>query len=109
MHESPTLWGMRRSPREEKALSYARDRRNAYGGNSKAARKCIPRRKRLVNRANRHADQQLLSQATGAVDPDRAERTQQRVEGRERQSWRKMPDMPLGLVLKFKRERAEAE
>jgi hypothetical protein len=47
---------MRRSPRVEKALSYARDRRYAYGNNSKAARKAVPRRMRMVNKANRHAD-----------------------------------------------------
>jgi len=59
---------MRRSPREEKALSYARDRRYAYGNNSKAARKAVPRRKRSVNKANRHAEQQFLAEIRGPVD-----------------------------------------
>ena len=93
---------------EAKALSYARDCRNAYGGNSKAARKSVPRRKRLVNKANRHADHQLLAQARGPIDPAWAESAQQKVEGREREVWRKMPDMPLGRVVELRRERASS-
>jgi hypothetical protein len=96
-----------RSPREDKALSYAKDRRYAYGNNSKAARKAVPRRKRWVNRANRHAEQQVLSEARGTVDAIRAADVEQRLRGRQPKRWRKWPDMPLGIVLERRRQRAE--
>jgi hypothetical protein len=99
---------MRRSPREEKALSYARDCRYAYGNNSKAARKAVPRRKRMVNKANRHADQQLLAAARGPVDACRAEEAEERLRGRRPKFWRKWPDRPLGQVLELRRQRAGA-
>ena len=63
---------MRRSPHEKKALSYEKDRRSIYGENDKSSRKNIPLRKRLVNKANRHAAQQQLHEAEGIVDLDRA-------------------------------------
>jgi len=97
---------MRRSPQEKKALSYARDRRNTYGENDKSSRKNIPLRKRLVNRANRHAAQQQLDAALGVVDAERAERTEVRLRGTRGKSWRKRPDEPLGQVLERKRQRA---
>jgi hypothetical protein len=56
----------RRSPPEKKALSYAEDRRNDYGENDKSSRKNIRRNKRTPNRADRHRDHQVLSQAVGA-------------------------------------------
>jgi hypothetical protein len=95
---------MRRSPQEEKALSYARDRRYAYGNNSKAARKAVPRRKRWVNKANRRAEQQFLAEARGMVDATHAEEVEQRLRGRPRKRWRKWPDMPLGRVLEHRRQ-----
>jgi hypothetical protein len=97
----------RRSPGEKKALSYARDCRDAYGENSKSSRKNIPLRKRLVNKANRHAAQQWLSAASGQVDPRRAERTEERLLGARPKTWRKHPDLPLGQMLERKRVRAE--
>jgi hypothetical protein len=42
-----------KSPQEKKALSYAKDRRNAYGENDKASRKAIPLRKAGENRQDR--------------------------------------------------------
>ena len=97
---------MRRSPEEEKGLSYARDCRYAYGNSSKAARKAVPRRKRMVNKVNRHADQQLLAEARGPVDACRAEEVEARLQGRRPKIWRKIPDMPLGRVLDLRRQRA---
>jgi hypothetical protein len=70
---------MRRSPQEKKALSYAKDRRNAYGENDKSSRRNIPLRKRLVNRANRHAAQQQLREASGAAEAERAESVEERL------------------------------
>ena len=87
----------RKSPQEKKELSYAKDRRNAYGENDKSSRKNIPLRKRLVNRANRHGTQQvLLSDAVGVPDPAQEEAVEQRVAGTRPKSWRKQPDIPLG-------------
>jgi len=97
---------MRRSPQEEKALSYAKDRRCAYGNNSKAARKAVPRRKRWVNKANRHVEQQFLAEARGPVDAIRAEDIQDRLRGKRPKRWRKWPDMPLGELLELRRQRA---
>jgi hypothetical protein len=96
---------MRRSPQEEKALSYAEDRRYAYGNNSKAAREAVPRRKRWVNKANRHAEQQFLAEARGPVNTDRAEGIEDRLKGKRPKRWRKWPDMPLGRLLELRRRR----
>ena len=97
---------MRRSPHEKKALSYAKDRRYAYGNNSKAARKAVPRRKRWVNKANRHAEQQFLAGARGPVDAVMAGDVEDRLRGRRPKRWRKAPDMPLGRLLELRRQRA---
>ena len=96
---------MRRSPKEKKALSYARDRRNAYGENDKSSRKAIPLRKRKVNRANRHAARQQLGESGDRVVPEHAERIEERVQGTKPKTWRKWPDEPLGQVLERKRQR----
>ena len=96
---------MRRSPKEKKALSYARDRRNAYGENDKSSRKAIPLRKRKVNRANRHAARQQLGDSGDWVVPEHAERIEERVQGTKPKTWRKWPDEPLGQVLERKRQR----
>jgi len=53
-----------RSPQEKKALSYANDRRNAYGQNNKAARKLIPLRKAQESRQDRRKVTQGLSVVT---------------------------------------------
>jgi hypothetical protein len=97
---------MRWSPQEEKALSYARDRRYAYGNNSKAARKAVPRRKRWVNKANRHAEQQFLAEIRGPVDAIQAEDMEDRLRGKRPKRWPKWPDMPLGKLLELRRQRA---
>jgi hypothetical protein len=97
---------MKRSPQEEKALSYAKDRRYAYGNSNKAARRAVPRRKRSVNKANRHAAQQFLAEARGPVDVIRAEGVEDRLHGRRPKRWRKWPDIPLGRLLELRRQRA---
>ena len=60
--------GRGRSPQEDKALSYARDRRNVYGENDKSSRKNIRRNKRHPNRSDRHRAGQDLAAGTGPVD-----------------------------------------
>lgn len=52
------------TPQEKKSLSYAKDRRNTYGENSKASRKAIPLSKALGIRSQRHAENTLLQQAS---------------------------------------------
>lgn len=93
----------RLTPQRKKAYSYAQDGRNTYGENAKSSRKNIPLRKRLVNKANRHADRQLLSEATGAPDLDTAEAAEQRAQGRRPRTWRKVPDQRLGAYLARRR------
>jgi hypothetical protein len=109
----PTIWGVTRSgksggrltPQEKKALSYARDRRNTYGEPIKAARRNIPRRKKIVNRVNRRVDRGRLLLAAGQLDFDRAEVAEEQMAARSRASWQKSPDTPLGVVLQWRRER----
>jgi hypothetical protein len=71
-----------------------------YGENDKSSRKNIPLRKRLVNKANRHAVQQTLSQAAGVPAVERAD---DRVRGTRRKTWRKHPDMPLRQAIDLRR------
>ncbi|GII26465.1 hypothetical protein [Planosporangium mesophilum] len=92
-----------RSPQEKKALSYARDCRNVYGENDKSSRTSIRRRKRLPHRANRRHDRQTLTGCVGVPAPGLAEAVEVRLRGRRRASWRKCPDLPLGLVVKARR------
>lgn len=86
----------RRTPQEKKQLSYPRDRRNNYGENDKSSRSSIRLRKRLVNRVNRHRDQQILGDITGHSNTASAESIEQMMLGRRRPRWRKAPDVALG-------------
>ena len=90
-------------------MSYEKDRRNSYGENDKSSRKAIPLQKRLVHRANRHADRRLLDAATGPVDELRAEAAEHRALGKRRQRWAKVPDEPLGTYLAWKAERRASD
>jgi hypothetical protein len=91
-----------KNPREKKRLSLARDRRNWFGENDKASRKAIPRNKRRVNRANRHAAATELTRVLGTPDLDAAETVESHVEGRRPVSWRKQADLPLGEVVEHR-------
>ena len=84
-------------------MSYARDCRNVYAENDKSSRKNIPLRKRLVNRANRHAARQRLGEALGIADAESAERAEERLRSTRPKTWRKEPDMPLGEYLERRR------
>ena len=95
----------RKTPQEKKELSYAKDRRNAYGENDKSSRKNIPLRKRLVNRANRHSAQRALSEAVGVTDSASEEAAEQKVASKRPKSWRKQPDIPLTEHLERKSRR----
>ena len=85
----------RRSPQEKKALSYARDRRNAYGENDKASRKAIPARKAKAHRKERRAAASALQGAQEAAVLEA--RLDAFLGSRSRKDvWRKKPDRPLG-------------
>ena len=97
----------KRTPQEKKKLSYDRDRRNVYGEAPHAARKSIPLRKALRNRANRHyANQQLTYDGIG-FDEEIADQIGSRIKHKVAQEWEKHPDAPLGEVIAEKsRKRA---
>jgi len=97
----------KRTPQEKKKLSYERDRRNVYGEAPHAARKNIPLRKALRNRADRHfANQQLGYDGIG-FDEELADEIESRVKHKPPQEWEKYPDAPLGQVIaKKSRKRA---
>jgi hypothetical protein len=94
----------RRSPQEKKALSYTRDRRNRYGENAKSSRKNIPRRKRLIARAERHAQHAALGRDARLTDAETMVGTPARALGGKHRNWRKQPDRSLGRVIKAKLE-----
>jgi hypothetical protein len=89
----------RRTPQEKKRLSYQKDRRNTFGQSTQASRKAIPLHKALVERQNRKAARQALTQVGAAPDDAGAEK---RLNGRKSKTWRKYPDEPLGAVVKRK-------
>jgi hypothetical protein len=97
-----------RDPERDKHLSYARDRRNCYGQSERAARRVIPLRKKARLRADRHHIHQILGQATGPTDTDRAEHTEQALH-RKRSTlvtgFRKYPDWPLRDEIRHQRIR----
>lgn len=95
----------RRTPQEKKQLSLDRDRRNVYGENDKASRKNIPRAKARARRANRRAASTALSRTVGRPDEQIDDAIDDAVTGRRDKSWRKRPDMPLGLYLSQRKNR----
>ncbi|WP_342250221.1 hypothetical protein [Sphingomonas sp. OTU376] len=97
-----------KSPQQKKALSYAKDRRNAYGANDKAARKAIPARKAGENRKVRRKAVHALA-VIERLDESGAEAVEsalahdiERVNG-----WTKSADMPLGEHVAEQTLRAE--
>lgn len=86
----------RKTPQEKKKLSYERDRRNCYGEAPHAARKSIPLRKALRNRANRHFQNQQLNYQGPTPDNDLADELESMLSHRLPQEWEKHPDAPLG-------------
>ncbi|MEU0490105.1 hypothetical protein ABZ249_12815 [Nocardiopsis sp. NPDC006139] len=98
----------RRSPQEEKLLSYTRDRRNRYGENDKASRKGVPRAKSRVSRRNRRAEAVALSGGRTTADLDAGADVQERVERNRRARWAKAPDVPLATEVLYKMGRRSA-
>ncbi|HEY0012342.1 MAG TPA: hypothetical protein VGB79_05760 [Allosphingosinicella sp.] len=89
-----------RPPQEKKALSYAKDRRNAYGENDKASRKLIPLRKARESRQVRRKVTQALT-----ILPTMNEESADLAESSARQDlhrvggWKKAADEALGRVV----------
>lgn len=89
-----------RDPTRKKALSYARDRRNTYGQNDKAARKAIPARKAGESRKSRRKAGHALKvieradEASATLSESSLAHDIERVGG-----WKKGPDTPLGEVV----------
>lgn len=98
-----------KSPQEKKALSYAHDRRNAYGNNDKAARKAIPARKATENRHSRRkaaqalGDLEALDEAGLDLVESSLKHDVERVGG-----WTKGADVPLSEFLDVQAKRRSA-
>jgi hypothetical protein len=88
-----------RTPAEKKRLSLEKDRRNVYGEAPHGARKNIPLRKKLRNRANRHLQESQLPSVPVEMDLDEAEQIQSAMFAKAPVVWDKTPDAPLKEVL----------
>jgi hypothetical protein len=92
-------------PVEKKRLSYLKDCRSTYGESDKGARKTIPRRKAIENRNDRHVARHEL-----AILRDRSESEADLIESSlvhdvyRVGGWQKVPDTPLGEVVKSRKE-----
>jgi len=92
----------RRTPAEKKVLSYQKDRRNTYGETGARSRYSIRRRKAEVNRTYRHAVREEMSLAARGDDPGEDPGDQV-----IRKGWKKLPDEPLGAVVRRKHARRD--
>lgn len=95
-------------PQAKKADSYAKDRRNRFGENSKASRKAIPRRKAGENRMDRRAVNQAMSHLPRLDDGEAGliERSAQHDTNRLG-GWKKSSDVPLAEYLEQKKRLRE--
>jgi hypothetical protein len=83
----------------KKSLSLAKDRCNVYGEAPHGARKSIPLRKKLRNRANRHNQESKLPSAPASFDAVEADEIDSSMYDKAPQRWSKSPDAPLGSVI----------
>jgi len=95
----------KKTPQEKKQLSYEKDRRNCYGESPHGARKSIPKRKRLRNRANRKYQEQQLAVTSLKLDDDLAEQMESRLYQKAPKVWNKVADAPLKKVIEHKQQR----
>jgi hypothetical protein len=95
----------RRTPQEKKGLSLQKDRRNVCDVSKHGARKAIPLRKKLRNRANRHQQDSKLPSAPIQVDQDQADEVESSVRRKAPKRWDKFPDAALAKVLAGKQRR----
>jgi len=98
-----------KTPMEKKSTSLLRDRRNVYGECPTSSRKNIARNKQRGHMEVRRAANEELRALKGAgaeVDSDATEaQTKDRVLALSRVAFKKIPDAPLGKVIKRKLER----
>jgi hypothetical protein len=88
-----------KTPREKKRESYAKDRRNTYGEDSKASRKGVPRKKRRQNREERRLVNKAYARNV-EFDPEVADAAEAELVRKHKEVGRlKHPDKPLGQVL----------
>ncbi|WP_157359580.1 hypothetical protein [Caldimonas brevitalea] len=94
-----------KTPQQKKRLSYAKDRRNSFGENSKASRKGVPLAKARANRSERHAQDHLLAQSRGVQTHEELAAVEVQVRSTKPRQWRKSADVSLGEVLARRRQR----
>jgi len=97
----------KKTPQEKKQLSYKKDRRNCYGESPHGARKSIPIRKKLRNRANRKYQDQQLTINGLKLDDDLAEQIETRLYHKAPKVWNKVADAPLKKAVKRKQQRRQ--
>jgi hypothetical protein len=102
-----------KSPKQKKALSLKRDRRNSYGESPHASRKAIPRRKQLTHQAERRAVAQELGALGAAPSEDDAIEQEGRAKTAARlqilHGFKKKPDAPLEQTIAKKKSRRKAD
>lgn len=97
-----------KSPQEKKALSLKKDRRNIFGHCPTSSRKNIRRGKQRSHMKERHALTEVLNQLRkrsnedDVLEADAGVRTTIIMKGRK--AFKKMPDAPLGVVIRRKKE-----
>ena len=98
-----------KTPTEKKRISLVKDRRNVYGECPTSSRKNISRGKQRGHMEVRRAANEELRSLKGAsaeLDADATEgHTKDRILALSRSSFKKVPDTPLGEVLKRKLKR----
>jgi hypothetical protein len=96
-----------KSPQEKKKLSLEHDRRNTYGENAKSSRKNIPKSKQRSHQNVRRAANAPLRALQGEAVEELADLAEgdsrAAVIGKKRESFRKLPDRPVGAVLAKKK------
>jgi hypothetical protein len=98
-----------KTPTEKKRISLVKDRRNVYGECPTSSRKNISRGKQRGHMEVRRAANEELRSLRGAsteVDADATDaQTKDRILALSRYAFKKVPDSPLGEVLKRKLKR----
>jgi len=96
-----------KTPQEKKRLSLELDRRNVYGENSKASRKNIKKGKQRSHMEERRTGNAPLLGLRGKPDEDTARESELKAKQlmihAKHEAFKKQPDLPLGVVLKGKR------
>lgn len=95
-----------KSPQEKKARALENDRRNVFGENSKSSRKNIRSGKQRSHREQRRVVGLLLNRLKETADENDATEAEALIKTKTLQkrhtAFKKMPDAPLGVVIKRK-------